>query len=56
MLLIEGKDTNRRSFFFLVKVTLMTRRFLALSGLGMTADQSERRPVIPNEVRNLLMK
>ena len=39
MLLIEGKDTNRRSFFFLVKVTLMTRRFLALSGLGMTSQR-----------------
>ena len=46
---------SRFPFFFLMIVTLMTRRFLALSGLGMTEEQSERRTVIPNEVRKPLL-
>ena len=48
----ERIPTGVLSFFV---ITVMTTRFLATSWLGMTTDLSERRTVIPNEVRNLII-
>lgn len=48
----EWIPTGVHSFFV---ITVMTTRFLATSWLGMTTDLSERRTVIPNEERNLII-